>query len=159
MAGDEPVPVRGRCGAFGDLAAGGLDRGDHRRKRAGQDGRHRVPVGGGIPGQQHSSPAAIAPRPAGNSADLASTAADRAADEPTRAPEAKRTPADWNGTDYYVLLEDDIPRWDDAREKEYVYAGGGKRCTTPLFRLEPGARVFVHLGHHGYVAAASRTRP
>jgi exonuclease III len=94
-----------------------------------------------------SSPFTIAPRPAGHAADFASSAAG----ERTRAPKAKRTPADWNGTDYYVLLEDDIPRWDDARERGYVYAGGGKRWTTPLFRLEPDARVFVHLRHHGYV--------
>jgi hypothetical protein len=99
-----------------------------------------------------SSPFAIAPRTADHAPDLASTAADRAAGERTRVPEAKRTPADWNGTDYYVLLEDDIPRWDDAREKEYVCADGGKCWTTPLFRLQPGARVFVHLRHHGYVA-------
>jgi len=99
-----------------------------------------------------TSPFAIAARPASHAPAFASRAADRAAGERTRGPELKRTPADWNGTDYYVLLEDDVPRWDDAREWRYVYADGGKRWTTPLFRLEPGARVFVHLRHHGYVA-------
>lgn len=98
------------------------------------------------------SPAAMAAQLAGHDADLASSAADQAAEEHTRALEAKRTPADWNGTDYYVLLEDDVPRWDDARRWGYVYAGGGPRWTTPLFRLEPGMRIFVHLRHHGYVA-------
>jgi hypothetical protein len=75
-----------------------------------------------------------------------------AAEERTRASETKRVPAEWNGTDYYVLLEDDVPRWEDAREWGYVYASGGNRWTQPLFRLESGARVFVHLRHHGYIA-------
>src|ERR1022692_4492980 len=72
--------------------------------------------------------------------------------ERDRTSQATRGPADWNGTDYYVLLEDDVPRWDDAHEWGYVYAGGESRWSKPLFRLEPGARVFVHLRHRGYVA-------
>jgi exonuclease III len=99
-----------------------------------------------------SSPYAIAARPAGQVARPVRSAAAWEGTEPTRASQAKRAPADWNGADYYVLLDDDIPRWQDAREWRYVYADGGARWTTPLFRLQPGARVFVHLRHHGYVA-------
>lgn len=75
------------------------------------------------------------------------------AEERTRASETKRTPGEWNGRDYYVIYGDEARRsWDDAREYCYVSAGGGGRWSNPLFRLQPGARVFVHLPRHGYVA-------
>jgi hypothetical protein len=75
------------------------------------------------------------------------------AEERTRASETKRTPGEWNGQDYYVQFGDEARRsWDDARKYGYVSAGGGGRWSNPLFRLGPGARVFVHLPHHGYVA-------
>lgn len=75
------------------------------------------------------------------------------AEERTRASETKRTPGEWNGRDYYIKYGDEARRsWDDAREYSYVSAGGGSRWSNPLFRLQPGARVFVHLPSHGYVA-------
>lgn len=75
------------------------------------------------------------------------------AEERTRASETKRTPGEWNGSDYYVKYGDAAHRsWDDAREHRYVSAGGGGRYSNPLFRLQPGARVFVHLPNRGYVA-------
>jgi hypothetical protein len=76
----------------------------------------------------------------------------QAAEERARSKEPKRTPGEWNGTDYYVMFGDDERRsWDDARELGYVCAGGGSRWSRPLQRLQPGARVFVHHPHDGYV--------
>jgi hypothetical protein len=77
------------------------------------------------------------------------------AEERTRASETKRTPGEWNGRDYYVKYGDEARRaWDDARGHGYVSAGGGGRWSKPLFRLQPGARVFVHIPHRGYVGVA-----
>lgn len=74
------------------------------------------------------------------------------AEAQARGKEPKRTPGEWNGTDYYVLFGDDEARsWEDARKYGYVSAGGGSRWSTPLQRLHPGARVFVHHPHDGYV--------
>jgi len=74
------------------------------------------------------------------------------AEERARSKEPKRTPGEWNGTDYYVMFGSDEDRsWDDAREFGYVSAGGGSRWSKPLRRLQPGARVFVHHPHDGYV--------
>jgi len=76
----------------------------------------------------------------------------QAAEEQARDREPKRTPGEWNGTDYYVLFGDDLRRsWDDARTWSYIAAGGGRRWSGPLQRLQPGARVFVHHPHDGYV--------
>jgi hypothetical protein len=70
-----------------------------------------------------------------------------------RALKPKRPPGEWNGVDYYVLFAPEESRsWEDAREWRYVSAGGGSRWSNSLFRLRPGARVFVHLPQHGYVA-------
>ena len=74
------------------------------------------------------------------------------AEEKTRSRDPKRTPGEWNGTDYYVLFGSDVDRsWDDAREFGYVSAGGGSRWSRPLERLRPGCRVFVHHPQDGYV--------
>jgi hypothetical protein len=74
------------------------------------------------------------------------------AEERARSKEPKRTPGEWNGTDYYVMFGSDEDRsWDDAREFGYVSAGGGSRSSKPLERLRPGGRVFVHHPHDGYV--------
>jgi hypothetical protein len=74
------------------------------------------------------------------------------AEEKARSKEPKRTPGEWNGIDYYVMFgSDDDRSWDDAREFGYVSAGGGTRWSRPLQRLRPGARVFVHHPHDGYV--------
>jgi hypothetical protein len=76
----------------------------------------------------------------------------QAADEQARDREPKRTPGEWNGTDYYVQFGDDQRRsWEDARTWNYVAAGGGQRWSGPLRRLPLGARVFVHHPHDGYV--------
>ena len=64
------------------------------------------------------------------------------AEAQARVKEPKRTPAEWNGIDYYVLFGDDEARsWEDARSYGYVSAGGGSRWSKPLQRLEPGAGV------------------
>jgi len=74
----------------------------------------------------------------------------QAADEQARDREPKRTPGEWNGTDYYVLFGDDLRRsWEDARLWSYIGAGGGRRWSGPLQHLQPGARGFVHHPHDG----------
>jgi hypothetical protein len=83
------------------------------------------------------------------------------AEERARAAEPKRSLGEWNGHDYYVQFGDPARRsWDDAREYGYVSAGGGPRWSKPLFRLQPGARVFVHLpsapGHGPVYVAIGR---
>lgn len=76
----------------------------------------------------------------------------QAAEEQARDREPKRTPGEWNGVDYYVMFGDDMRRsWEDARTWNYVSAGGGKRWSDPVRRLQPGVRVFVHHPHDGYV--------
>ena len=76
----------------------------------------------------------------------------QAAEELARDLEPKRTPGEWNGVDYYVMFGDDLRRsWEDARTWGYVAAGGGRRRSRPLEALQPGARVFVHHPHDGYV--------
>jgi Endonuclease NucS len=72
----------------------------------------------------------------------------------------KRPPSEWNGIDFYVLFGPDEHRsWDDAREWCYVSGGGGSRWSKPLYRLHPGARVFVHLMRRGYVAVGRVVSP
>jgi hypothetical protein len=76
------------------------------------------------------------------------------AEERARSKEPKRTPGEWNGTDYYIRFgfgDYDRRSWEDAREWGYVSAGGGSRWSGPLQRLQPGARVFVHHTQNGYV--------
>ena len=76
------------------------------------------------------------------------------AEERARSKDPKRTPGEWNGTNYYVRFgfgDYDRRSWEDARQWCYVSAGGGNRWTGPLQRLQPGARVFVHHPHDGYV--------
>lgn len=60
--------------------------------------------------------------------------------------------SEWNGEDYYVHYGPEENRsWEDACTYGYVSAGGGRRWSTPLARLEPGARIFVHDPPNGYV--------
>jgi hypothetical protein len=74
------------------------------------------------------------------------------AEERTRSAHSKRTATSWNGRDYYVMFGNEAVRdWEDARQYGYVSAGGKPRWSKPLFRLQPGHRVFVHLPQHGYV--------
>jgi hypothetical protein len=74
------------------------------------------------------------------------------AEKRARSKERKRTPGEWNCSDYYVMFGHDESRsWDDARELGYVSAGGGSRWSRPLQPLQPGARVFVHHPADGYV--------
>jgi hypothetical protein len=82
-----------------------------------------------------------------------------------RALKPKRPPAEWNGTDYYVLFGPDEHRsWGDAREWRYVSGGGGSRWSKPLSRLHPGARVcasdapWLRSGGQGRLTACSDRR-
>lgn len=59
------------------------------------------------------------------------------------------------GTDvtaYYLMFgHPERRRWEDARRYSFVSAGGGRRWSQPLRRLDEGDDVFVHLPGAGYV--------
>lgn len=66
---------------------------------------------------------------------------------------AHRRRAEWNGRDWFVTFGDGPSRsWDDARELGFVSAGGGEWCSRTLKNLPVGARIFVQIPQHGYVA-------
>ena len=61
--------------------------------------------------------------------------------------------ADWNGRDWFVTFGEGPHRaWEDARRYGFVSAGGGEWYSRSLRRLPEGARIFVHIPKHGYVA-------
>jgi len=69
----------------------------------------------------------------------------------TKATRSKKRP--WNGQDFYISFgdSDSSRNWDDALKYGFV-AGGGKRWHSgSLNQLQPGHRVFVHIGQRGYV--------
>lgn len=61
--------------------------------------------------------------------------------------------AEWNGQDWFVTFGEGPHRaWEDAHRYGFVSAGGGERYSRSLRRLPEGARIFVHIPKHGYVA-------
>lgn len=61
--------------------------------------------------------------------------------------------ADWNGRDWFVTFGDGLSRsWEDARQYGFVSAGGGEWYSRTLKNLPTGARIFVQIPKHGYVA-------
>jgi hypothetical protein len=64
----------------------------------------------------------------------------------------------WNGHDFYISFGDGPSRkWEDAVEYGFI-AGGGKRWhSASLGQLQPGHRVFVHIGGKGYVGVGKVT--
>ncbi len=55
-------------------------------------------------------------------------------------------------TAYYLMFgHPERRRWEDARRYSFVSAGGGRRWSQPLRRLDEGDDVFVHLPGAGYV--------
>lgn len=59
----------------------------------------------------------------------------------------------WNGQDWFVTFGEGPHRaWEDARRYGFVSAGGGEWYSRSLRRLPEGARIFVHIPQHGYVA-------
>lgn len=61
--------------------------------------------------------------------------------------------AEWNGRDWFVSFGDGENRsWDDGRAYQFVSAGGDPWFSRTLRSLPVGARVFVHVPKHGYVA-------
>lgn len=58
----------------------------------------------------------------------------------------------WNGRDFYVAIGEGVHRnWEDCRKYGFVSAGGGRRYTSPLEQLAPGARIFAYVPQRGYV--------
>jgi hypothetical protein len=65
---------------------------------------------------------------------------------------------DWNGTDFYFSFgHGDDRSWKDAREYNFVSAGGGDWHTKPLQNLFEGARIFVRIPSEGYVGVGKVT--
>ena len=56
----------------------------------------------------------------------------------------------WNG-EYYVSFGEEQRRWEDARKRGFISAGGGTWYTKTLELLSPGDRVWVNIPHTGYV--------
>ena len=75
--------------------------------------------------------------------------ADATAAKPGKAGKAAKEP--WNGQDFYVAVgEDEHRTWADQLMYGYISAGGGKKYTSPLGQLFPGARVFAYIPQVGY---------
>ncbi len=76
---------------------------------------------------------------------------------PTRSTAKK---AEWNGLDWFVTFGDgDHRSWEDAREHGFISAGGGEWYSRTLRALPTGARIFVHIPKHGYVAVGETLGP
>jgi hypothetical protein len=66
----------------------------------------------------------------------------------------------WNGTDFYVSFgEGPYRSWEDARRYGFISGGGGKWYSQTLEKLQPGARVFVHIPQKGYVGIGEVVAP
>ena len=65
----------------------------------------------------------------------------------------------WNQRDFYVILGNtsDLERWELARSKGLLNAGGGSWYWKPLRNLRPGHRVFAYVGGAGYVGVGRVT--
>jgi hypothetical protein len=64
----------------------------------------------------------------------------------------------WNGRDFYISFgEGDGRRWEDALKYGFVSGGGKKWHSQSLSQLQPGHRVFVHIGGQGYVGVGKVT--
>lgn len=60
--------------------------------------------------------------------------------------------ADWNGRDWFVSCGEGGTRsWDDARQYNFVSAGGGPWYSSTLRKLPIEGRVFVSIPGRGYV--------
>ncbi len=66
--------------------------------------------------------------------------------------------ANWNGRDWYVNCGGDRP-WEDARQFNFISAGGGKWYSETIRKLPEGSRVWVYVPGSGYVAAGNTLAP
>lgn len=65
----------------------------------------------------------------------------------------------WNG-EYYVSFGHNMGRnWDDAREYNFISAGGGRWYSKTLNQLSKGDRVWVNIPHTGYVGVGIVEEP
>lgn len=63
-------------------------------------------------------------------------------------------------TTYYAMYgHPNRRRWEDGRRYGFIAAGGGKRWSAPLRRLQPGDELLVHLPGAGYVGHGDVTAP
>ncbi|MGK7222137.1 hypothetical protein ACSNO4_05005 [Kocuria flava] len=69
--------------------------------------------------------------------------------------------AAWNGTDWYVNFGEDkkTRAWEDARQYNFVSAGGAPWFWRTLHTLPVGARIFVRIPQTGYVGVGTTTGP
>ncbi len=66
--------------------------------------------------------------------------------------------AAWNGRDWYVSFGGGRP-WEDARQFNFVSAGGGKFYSQTIRSLPVGARIWVNVPGSGYVAVGETLAP
>jgi len=65
----------------------------------------------------------------------------------------------WNG-EYYVSFGHNMGRnWGDAREYNFISAGGGRWYSKTLNQLSKGDRVWVNIPHTGYVGVGIVEEP
>lgn len=73
---------------------------------------------------------------------------------------ARPEPTPNDGNDWYVSFGDGLGRsWADARRYGFISAGGGTWYSGTLRGVPQGARVFVHVADHGYVAVGETLGP
>lgn len=59
---------------------------------------------------------------------------------------------DWNGEDYYCNIGENYHRnWNDYIKYSFIAAGGGRKYSEPLKRLQPGNRVFEPVQYSNYI--------
>jgi hypothetical protein len=66
----------------------------------------------------------------------------------------------WNGKDFYASFgegDHQARRWEDAVRYGFISGGGAPWFSRSLSALQPGNRVFVHIGGKGYVGVGTVT--
>ena len=56
----------------------------------------------------------------------------------------------WNGEYYGVFKESENRSWEDAKKYGFFSAGGGDYYVRPLYRLDIGSKIWVHVQANGY---------
>ncbi len=70
-----------------------------------------------------------------------------------------RIQAPWSGLWYVNVSDGPWRAWEDMRRYRFVAAGGGERYSSPLQRLQPGARFVAYQKGAGYVGYGRVTTP
>ncbi len=61
------------------------------------------------------------------------------------------SPAAWTGYFFVNVGEGEHRNWDDCRRYGFVAAGGGRRWSEQLHRLQPGNKIYAYQKRSGYV--------